>query len=400
MKNVFALLLCAFVFSACGNPGQGSSGNSFSDIQISGLLPASSQTTTNTIPGFSWDSVTYADYYELQIAGSSDALETADKITCSSNSYTPSNSLSINSNHYWRVRAVKPEGETTQWSDTFILSIESFIPMVNLTGGQFSMGNSWDTEDKFTASELYVHDVIVSDFSISETEITWAQWKEVYDWAIENGYSFANPGQAGNSGISEGDTEDEPVVNINWRDAMTWCNAASEYQNLPPAYLYDSSVIRDSRDSNETACDNTEFNLSSKGYRLPTEAEWEYAARGGNNDTDDSPYAGSSTLNDVAWYLDNSSDDTQPVGAKQPNELGLYDMSGNVWEWCWDWFEEDYYEISDLNDPTGPSAGTYRIFRGGCWKGYAVTCHISSRSRTNPYRIYDAVGFRPVLSSE
>jgi len=128
---------------------------------------------------------------------------------------------------------------------------------------------------------------------------------------------------------------------------------------------------------------------------LPTEAEWEFAARGGNNSRG-YKYAGSNTIGDVAWYYGNSSSKTQPVGQKRPNELGLYDMSGNVWEWCSDWYGS--YSSAGQTNPQGPSSGSDRVLRGGSWCILAQNCRVSFRSFSAPDYRYYRIGFRLVLS--
>ncbi|GBU22703.1 hypothetical protein R80B4_02615 [Fibrobacteres bacterium R8-0-B4] len=146
--------------------------------------------------------------------------------------------------------------------------------------------------------------------------------------------------------------------------------------------------------------------LTGKTYRLPTEAEWEYAARGGNN-SGGYKYSGSNTLGSVGWYLDNilgqssgnSGYGTQPVGGKNPNELGIYDMSGNVWEWVSDWYNSSYYSSSPTNNPTGPTSGSYRVYRGGSWNDVAGGCRVSLRNYNDPGLSYIGLGLRLVLLS-
>ena len=128
-----------------------------------------------------------------------------------------------------------------------------------------------------------------------------------------------------------------------------------------------------------------------QNYRLPTEAEWEFAARGGNNSRG-YQYAGSNNLGDVAWYKENAGGKTHPVSQKSPNELGLYDMSGNVWEWCQDWF--GLYSSSAQTNPTGPSTGSSRIFRGGSWNLDPQSCRVDLRDDYDPGIRYSYVGFR------
>jgi formylglycine-generating enzyme required for sulfatase activity len=144
----------------------------------------------------------------------------------------------------------------------------------------------------------------------------------------------------------------------------------------------------------------------STGYRLPTEAQWEYAAKGGNGSPGNYTYAGSNTIGDVAWYWDNipsqtfgnSGYGTQPVGTKQPNGLGLYDMSGNVWEWCWDWYGS--YSSTAQTDPAGAASGSYRVVRGGGWSNSASNARSVRRLNLDPYDRGDSYGFRLVRPNQ
>ena len=134
-----------------------------------------------------------------------------------------------------------------------------------------------------------------------------------------------------------------------------------------------------------------------KNYRLPTETEREYAAKGGNK-SKGYTYSGSNSLGDVAWYSDNSGSKTHPAGQKQPNELGLYDMSGNVWEWCSDWYGSDYYQSSPSSNPKGASSGSYRVYRGGSLTDVARASRTAYRIKYYPDYRYNVLGFRLVSS--
>ena len=183
--------------------------------------------------------------------------------------------------------------------------------MVPVEGGTFSMGSN-DGEN----NEQPVHNVTVGSFYMSKNEVTFEQYDEFCEA----------------TGRGKPDDEDwgigtRPVINVTWYDAVEYCNWLSEKEGLTPVY--------------RGSGDNISCNFDANGYRLPTEAEWEYAAKGGIN-KDSYTYSGSNTADDVGWYLDNSGRETHPVGGKSPNSLGLYDMSGNVYEWCWEWYGEDY----------------------------------------------------------
>ncbi len=200
--------------------------------------------------------------------------------------------------------------------------------MIFVKGGTFLMGSNNDHSD-----EKPVHSVTVSDFYIGKYEVTQKEWKEIIDY---------------NPSYFKGDNL--PVDRITWYDAIKFCNAKSKKEGLTPCYSGNGKYIK--------------CNFNANGYRLPTEAEWEYAARGGQK-TLWYKYAGSNNINYVAWYRDNSGKKTHPVGTKQPNELGIYDMSGNVEELCWDWYGEHYYKKSPRYNPHGPNFGRDIVSRGG-----------------------------------
>jgi len=179
-----------------------------------------------------------------------------------------------------------------------------------------------------------------------------------------------------------------PVMNVSWNDAIAYCNWLSEKEGFKKAYDSDGNLL----DTNgRTTTDITKV----EGYRLPTEAEWEYAARGGQ-ETNRYKYSGSNDPNEVGWYWENWGEKnrkTQPVGEKKANELGLYDMSGNVWEWCHDWYGG--YASRTQTNPTGPSSGSHRVARGGGWGGIAQGCRVAGRGILHaPTYSFDSLGFR------
>ncbi len=176
----------------------------------------------------------------------------------------------------------------------------------------------------------------------------------------------------------------QPAINVSWWGAISYCNWLSQKEGIAIAYDNKGSLL----DKNGN---RTEVIETVHGYRLPTEAEWEYAARGGLK-RKGCKYAGSNDLNEVGWYQDNSGCQTHPVGQKLPNELGLYDMSGNVIEWCHDWYDGKYYEKGSQTNPTGPHSGSFRVVRGGSWLRSARDCRVAYRGNGAP--VSNDFGFR------
>jgi formylglycine-generating enzyme required for sulfatase activity len=252
--------------------------------------------------------------------------------------------------------------------------------------------------------------VTLSPFKIATYETTYELWYEVKQWATDsargaNGYTFANDGSEGHDGTAGAaptDAKLEPVTMINWRDAIVWCNAYSEMTGKTPVYKNSGAVIRDS--TNATACDGAQMDTSVGGYRLPTEAQWEYAARGGGTPSATGSFANKwagtnteSELGNYAWYYDNSGNVTHPAGEKTANALGLYDMSGNVFEWCWDWYGSPV-DTGTAADPAGPASSPdlARVFRCGSWLSVASDCAVTCRSGDAPVGRSVTLGFRVV----
>ncbi len=257
---------------------------------------------------------------------------------------------------------------------------------LGLANGTFEMGcteaqellldqNCWE-------AELPGHSVTLSrDFWMSQTEVTQAQWQLLFE---DNPFSFTSCGT------------DCPVEHVTWYEALAFANAVSAEEGLDECYLLDDCS---NTPGNEMVCDSVTITSSSgspydcTGYRLATEAEWEYAARAGT----DLLYAGSNTLDDVAWYGEKSGGSPQPVASKQPNAWGLHDMSGNVAELLWDWI--DPYSAEPSTDPEGPSTGINRAARGGGWSQHSMYFRSSARAGVVPGLPFDFVGFRLVRTA-
>ena len=244
-----------------------------------------------------------------------------------------------------------------------------------------------------------VHTVSLDSVQIGKHEVTYELWAEVRDWALAHGYVFEHSGRQGSDAATS--TAQHPATMISWRDCIAWCNAASEKEGLAPVY-YNSgathmtaNVYRNSSTGGDIGNGDAEWGAS--GFRLPTEAEWEWAARWieGAGLSPGDQHCGCNlfpAINDCAWYSGNSGDSTHPVGEKQPNGLGLRDMSGNVWEWCWDWLGE---YLSDTQDnPHGPSAGSGRVLRGGSFPYNAFYARSSYRTYEIPDGEFLDDGFR------
>jgi len=248
--------------------------------------------------------------------------------------------------------------------------------MALIPAGTFLMGNITDDTFGYSDEKLVDEVTITRPFLMGRTPVTQKQFEAVMG---NNPSYFKGP--------------DLPVENVTWYDAVEFCNELSRLEGLDLCYSGSGANI---------VCDFT-----ANGYRLPTEAEWEYACRAGTETdfhTGDMTHPGTSPLDPAldraGWYGGNSGGSTHPVGEKEANAFGLYDMHGNVWDWCWDWcwdwFEDAYHASRPAEDPRGPASGSYRVLRGGSWGSLAWLCRSANWFCNNPGYRCNYGGFRVV----
>lgn len=231
------------------------------------------------------------------------------------------------------------------------------MEMVYVQGGEYLMGGTSEQGSDAQSDEQVIRRVNVGDFYIGRFEVTQSQWESVMGTSISQQRDKANP-----QWPLRGTGPNNPMYYVSWEEASEFCRILSR--------------------------------KTGRTYRLPTEAEWEYAARGGQKN-DGTKYSGSNLIDYAGWYDRNSANSTHPVGTKNPNELGIYDMSGNVWEWCRDWYA-GAYDRSQTDNPTGPVSGSGRVVRGGSWYNAASSCRVSGRSYNSPGYRFNNYGLRVV----
>jgi sulfatase modifying factor 1 len=285
-------------------------------------------------------------------------------------------------------------------------AVLDYSELVRVPGGTFLQS---DGAGSFTHT--------ISTFEIGKYEVTYDLWHRVFKWAAANGYVFAGKGMEGNDGWQGAEPTEagaEPVTLISWRDVIVWCNAYSRMSGLKPVYYSNPDLTKEITDSRDAkfeirvnplpgSCDNPYADWASDGYRLPTEGEWQYAAGYTGNQSwmpYDYPSGSTADFDDpfltdqVAWYYSNSDLKTKAAGLKNPNKLGIYDMSGNVYEWCWDWYSKIY--PAESTDYRGPPAGASRVRRGGSYHVYAYYTPVGYRFSFYPYHGDKGTGFRVV----
>jgi formylglycine-generating enzyme required for sulfatase activity len=279
-----------------------------------------------------------------------------------------------------------------------------------IPAGDFQMGDALDG-----MKNAPVHTVNLTAYHMQKKGVTKAEWDAVRAWGLTHGYTDLAAGA--------GKAADHPVQTISWYDAVKWCNARSEQEGLTPCYYTDAAQTAVFRTGTNNI-GNTMVKWNANGYRLPTEAEREKAARGGLNGkrfpwgdkishsavpTDPEvglanyfaqpgryPYDVSPTSGYHPSHTAGGQPYTSPVGSFPANAYGIFDMAGNVWEWCWDWYGDAYYTVSPGSDPPGPASGSSRVLRGGYWYNNSSFCRVAFRPLTSPGNTNYNIGFRPV----
>ncbi len=281
--------------------------------------------------------------------------------------------------YYWRVIVKDTAGRESVgpvWSFTTKAPVIAKLPseignMVLVERGEFIMGDTWGvgrSEERPVFGVRFTYDYYIGKYAVTFNE---------YDrFILDTGWRTPSDSNWGRG--------QRPVINVSWWDAIAYCNWLSDKEGLPKAYDDKGNFL----DGNGKITTDPSRVI---GYRLPTEAEWEYAARGGNK-SNDYRYSGSNIVGNVAWYEDNSGMKTQEVGRKAPNELGIYDMSGNIWEWCSDWYAS--YTSSAKTNPYNATPGANRVLRGGSWSFSAAGVRVAFRFGRSPTRADDYDGFR------
>jgi formylglycine-generating enzyme required for sulfatase activity len=300
---------------------------------------------------------------------------TTDGTEPNSSSQVYSNPINVNSSTTIKAKAFR-DGLYDSATASATYTIGATPPpadFVFVQGGTFHNGTS---------------NVTLSSFYIDKYEVTQASYQAVM-WANPS-YFSGNPNR--------------PVERVSWFKAIEYCNRGSMQEGLTPCYTYNDGTDHGTNpdnwpsgwNTNNNNHTNVSCNWTANGYRLPTEMEWMFAAKGGNQ-SQGYYYSGSNTIGYVAWYYDNSSSRTWDVGLKDPNELGTFDMSGNVLEWCWD--IRGTYPSGNQSNPTGPASGSNRVLRGGSWRSNANYCTVSYRSYGSATGSNGTIGFRVVRVS-
>lgn len=395
--SIFALM----VLAGCGSDsptdsgsGGGGDGGDGDELEVS---------ITN--PG---DGASFLQGFEIEFQGSAQDLEenplTGEDLVWTSDrdgalgtgKNLDTYELSVNT-HVITLTATDSENHTGSESITVTVEATDGLVPVPATAG-FPMG--WN--EHITGHEEPEHSVSLSAFRIGEYEVTYVLWSEVKAYADAHGYVMNDA----NMGDNINTTPAHPATYMRWKDCLAWCNAYSQMKGLTPVYYTDethANIYKEASQGMDGYIGNDCVDWSADGFRLPTEAEWEYAARyiDGSTFVAGDEHVGfdiDPDVDDCAWFRANSNGSSMPVGQLQPNALGVYDMSGNGAEWCWDWYQADYYDESPTNNPRGPDpeTGVYKIYRGGAYNndGTSMYGYVCYRFAWFPFEVNSSRTFR------
>jgi len=363
MNRIRRLLIMFFLLANYGCKKDDNPANSSTQETPTLIFPVNSSTNIVLKPALVWNKVENAASYNLQVSAQvnfSNIVQSYSNITDTSQTLTL---LSPNTLYYWRLN-ISDGKNVSGWTKPFSFTtgkdsvVQINFNWISVEGSSFLMGSESGDPD-----EKPVHNISLNNFSISQYEVTYDQFDLFCDATgrmkpNDNGWGRGN----------------KPVTNVSWNDAADFCKWVTSQ--------------------------------TGKTIRLPTEAEWEFAAKGGIL-SNGFLYSGGDSLNEIAWNFTNAIGSTHDVGTKKGNELGIFDMSGNVWEWCGDWFDETYYSYSPSVNPKGPLNGTQKVIRGGSWASFTVPggegeivvngCRVTDRSNSDPSVKSADFGFRCVI---
>ena len=306
--------------------------------------------------------------------------------------HTYSEEWTNNATHHWHKATCEHTEKINKFAEHAYkngLCVCGMREMVLIPSGTFQMGSNEGDDDNKPVHEV----TITKSFYIGKYEITQAEYEKYCSYGENKPNS------------RDGIGENHPAYYVSWYDALVYCNKRSIAEGLTPCYSILNSTVPDEWGPVPTSSDSTwdavECDWNANGYRLPTEAEWEYAARAGDDTVDSLIWSGTSDeYDDYVWHGDNSLNKTNEVGRKKANNFDLYDMCGNVQELCWNWYTSTYdTTVEGGIDPIGANLGTNRVIRGGSWGNFIARCAVSTRSSITPYNCRNSLGFRVVRSA-